>query len=44
MNAKCSWMDFNVGRVLDRLDLLGLAESTIVAFHADHVRASYVTA
>ena len=27
-------MDFNVGRVLDRLDLLGLADSTIVAFHA----------
>ncbi len=31
-----SWVDENVGRVLDRLDGLGLAEDTIVVFTSDH--------
>ena len=34
--ASVTFMDEQVGRVLDELDVLGLANSTIVVFHADH--------
>lgn len=34
--ASSSWMDFNAGRVLDALEELGLADSTIVLFWGDH--------
>ena len=34
--ASASWTDWNVGRVLDALDRLGLAEKTIVVFFGDH--------
>ena len=31
-----SFMDFEVGRILDAIDSLGLAADTGVVFHADH--------
>eukprot|EP00045_Choanoeca_perplexa_P008155 m.74803 g.74803 ORF g.74803 m.74803 type:complete len:484 (-) comp14381_c0_seq1:2436-3887(-) len=31
-----TWMDSQVGRVLDHLDTLGLANNTIVVIHGDH--------
>lgn len=31
-----SWMDAQIGRVLDELDALGLTNDTVVSFHADH--------
>lgn len=34
--ASVSWTDWNVGRVLNELDRLGLRESTIVVFWGDH--------
>jgi len=34
--AAISWMDSQLGRVLDELDSLGLANDTAVVFHADH--------
>lgn len=34
--ASASFMDWNVGRVLDELDKLGLREKTIVVFWGDH--------
>lgn len=34
--ASTSWVDWNIGRVLDELDRLGLRDSTIVVFVADH--------
>ena len=34
--AAISWMDHQLGRVLDELDRLGLANDTAVVFHADH--------
>ena len=34
--ASISFMDHEVGRVLDALDALGLAEDTAVLFHSDH--------
>ncbi|HEX3870979.1 MAG TPA: sulfatase [Pirellulales bacterium] len=34
--ASCSWTDWNVGRVLDALDRLKLADKTIVVFFGDH--------
>jgi uncharacterized sulfatase len=34
--ASASWTDWNVGRVLDALARLGLAEKTIVVFTSDH--------
>ena len=34
--AAVSYMDSNVGKVLDALDDLGFAENTVVAFFADH--------
>jgi arylsulfatase A-like enzyme len=34
--ASCSWVDWNVGRVLAELDKLGLREKTIVLFWGDH--------
>lgn len=34
--AAASFMDFNVGRVLDALQKLGLAENTTIVFWADH--------
>jgi PelA/Pel-15E family pectate lyase len=34
--ASTAWMDWNVGRVLDALDELGLRENTIVVFWGDH--------
>ncbi|RYD32131.1 MAG: DUF4976 domain-containing protein [Verrucomicrobiaceae bacterium] len=34
--ASASFMDWNVGRVLDELDALGLREKTIVVFWGDH--------
>lgn len=34
--ASVTWMDAQVGRVLDELDALGLANNTIVSFHGDH--------
>ena len=33
--ASVSFMDYQVGRVLDELDSLGLRESTIVLLHGD---------
>lgn len=34
--AAVSFMDFEVGRILDALDQFGLTDNTIVMFHADH--------
>ena len=34
--ASTSFMDFEVGRLLDHLDTLGVRENTAVLFHADH--------
>jgi arylsulfatase A-like enzyme len=34
--ASISWMDWNMGRVIRELDQLGLRESTIIVFLADH--------
>ena len=34
--ASISWMDSQLGRVLNELDSLGLANDTLVVFHADH--------
>ena len=34
--ASCSWVDWNVGRVMEQLDKLGLREKTIVVFWGDH--------
>jgi iduronate 2-sulfatase len=34
--ASSAWMDHNAGRVLDALEELGLADSTIVVFWGDH--------
>jgi len=34
--ASASWTDWNIGRVLDALDRLGLAEKTLVVFFGDH--------
>ena len=31
-----SWLDFNVGRVVDALEASGLGPSTVVLFHSDH--------
>jgi arylsulfatase A-like enzyme len=31
-----SWVDENVGRILDRLEALGLADDTVVVFTSDH--------
>jgi iduronate 2-sulfatase len=34
--ASATWVDWNVGRVLDELDRLGLRENTIIIFWGDH--------
>jgi iduronate 2-sulfatase len=34
--AAVRFMDYQVGRVLDRLDSLGLAQDAIIVFHSDH--------
>jgi iduronate 2-sulfatase len=34
--ASVSFMDFEVGRVLGELDVMGFADNTAVLFHADH--------
>ncbi len=34
--ASVSWVDWNVGRVMEQLDKLGLREKTIVVFWGDH--------
>lgn len=34
--AAVSWMDHQVGVVMDKLEQLGLSESTVVALHSDH--------
>lgn len=34
--ASISWTDWNVGRVIDELDRLGLRENTIIVFAVDH--------
>lgn len=34
--ASISWADWNIGRVLKELDVLGLRDNTIVVFVADH--------
>lgn len=34
--ASISWTDWNVGRVIDELDSLGLRDNTIIVFLADH--------
>ena len=35
-DAAVSWMDHQVGKLLDELTALGLDDNTIVAYHADH--------
>jgi arylsulfatase A-like enzyme len=35
-NAMCTQIDANVGRLLDKLEQLGIAENTIVVFTSDH--------
>ncbi|MFG0317963.1 MAG: sulfatase [Planctomycetota bacterium JB042] len=35
-DAEIAWVDFHVGKLLDRLDELGLADDTIVVVTADH--------
>ena len=35
-DAAVSWMDHQVGKLLDELTALGLDGNTIVAYHADH--------
>ena len=35
-DAAVSWMDHQVGKLLDELTTLGLDGNTIVAYHADH--------
>ncbi|MEM1048375.1 MAG: sulfatase-like hydrolase/transferase [Pseudomonadota bacterium] len=32
----CSWLDFNVGKILDALDRAGLADDTTVIYTSDH--------
>ena len=34
--AAVSYVDWNIGKVLDALDSLGLADNTVVSFIADH--------
>ena len=34
--ASCSWVDWNIGRVIAELDRLGLREKTIIVFWSDH--------
>jgi len=34
--SPAAWMDSQLGRVLDELQALGLAEDTAVIFHSDH--------
>jgi len=34
--AAVSWMDYQIGRVLDELETLGLKDNTIVLLHGDH--------
>lgn len=34
--AAVSWLDYQIGRVLDELDALGLKDNTIVLLHGDH--------
>ena len=34
--ASVSWLDFQVGRVLDSLGSLALVDETVVVFHSDH--------
>ena len=34
--ASISWVDSQIGRVLDRLEELGLVNETLVVFHSDH--------
>lgn len=34
--ASVSWMDSQLGRVLDELNMLNLTDNTLIAFHADH--------
>jgi iduronate 2-sulfatase len=34
--AAISYTDYNIGRILDKLDALGLTESTITVVFGDH--------
>lgn len=34
--ALCSWVDHNVGRILETLDRAGLSEDTVVIYSSDH--------
>jgi arylsulfatase A-like enzyme len=34
--ASISWTDWNIGRIIDELDRLGLRQNTIIVFVADH--------
>ncbi len=34
--ASVSWLDHQIGRVLDELKTLGLEEETVVVLHGDH--------
>ncbi len=34
--ASISWVDWNIGRVIDTLDRLGLREKTVIVFWGDH--------
>lgn len=34
--ASVSWLDFQVGRILDEVEALGMRENTVVVLHGDH--------
>lgn len=36
--AAVAYQDYNIGRILDTLDALGMGNTTVVSLHGDHVR------